>query len=112
MRFAAGIVSGSGPWSSEDHAGAAARVWRICARSNSVDSFAWGPAFHVMLSACRPWMAAHVELATTTTPPAVKTRYPRAGISNTWRTPGVARAFDALNLAGVPPNVGQRAMTA
>src|SRR5690348_11004552 len=97
---------------SEDHAAGLLRLSRIWERSASVDSFAFGPWSQVMLRALRPLMAAHVVLATTATPPAEKALSPRAGISKTLRTPGMDVARDESKPAGLPPKVGQRAMTA
>src|SRR6185503_2329231 len=112
MRLVALMVSGSGPWMSEDHAAGLLRLSRIWARRASVDSFELGPLSQVILRALRPWIAAHVEFATTATPPAEKALSPRAGISKTLRTPRTALARVESKLAGLPPKVGQRAMTA
>src|SRR5258708_36414371 len=83
-----------------------------CLRSDSLDSLALGPSSQVMFRALRPCMAAQELLARTTMPPEVKAPSPTASIEITSRTPGTAFALVASNFATLPPNTGQRAITA
>ncbi len=85
----------------------------ICARRVALVSAVLGPWSHSTPRASRPLVAAHVLRATTATPPGAKAPSgPVGGISTTCLTPGTAFAFAMSNFAGLPPKVGQRAMTA
>ena len=81
-------------------------------------SAAAGPGSQRTSSARRPFIAAHVDVATTATPFATMIGRPdfranrSAGSSTTFRTPGTASARDASNRATFPPNVGERSITA
>src|ERR1700730_4057048 len=83
-----------------------------CLRSDSLDSSAFGPSSQVTFRSLRPAMAAQELLARTTTPPEVNAPSPTASMVITSRTPGTALVLVASNLATLPPNTGQRAMTA
>ena len=80
-------------------------------RSASVLSAASGPKSQTTSSARGARIAAQVDSATTATPPA-DFAAAFAGISNTSRTPRTALARVASKLFGLPPNTGQRAITA
>src|ERR1700730_14959214 len=74
----------------------ASRHARSCAVRDSVDSSWYCPGFHSMASALRPWMAAHVLVATTATSRVfLLVELGSVGISKTSRTPGIALALVA-----------------
>src|SRR5450432_2737798 len=83
-----------------------------CSRKDFEDSAACGPSSQVISSALRPCMAAQELPAMTTTPPEEKAPCATGSTTNTSCTPGTAFVLVASNLAGLPPNTGQRAMTA
>jgi hypothetical protein len=71
-----------------------------------------------MRSALRPFIAVHVDVATTATPFETMIGRPdfsvnrSAGSSRTLFTPGIASARDASKRRTFPPKTGERSMTA
>ena len=76
---------------------------QACDFTDSLDSLRPSPSSHVTRSASRPFMAAHVESATTATPPFSHVGFWCPSIVTTRLTPGTASAADESTIAGRPP---------